>query len=323
MDANTTITTAGAPFNDPTDCVDLVIRTADNVDFYVLSGLLSLKSPSSFFRHVLKNSQHTEERDGLPVLEVKEDSDTFRTILLLCYPDLAPQIESVDQIVAVTKALNKYCMDHTLEKFMQIVIASPLMRKQPLEIFAHAVVNGWRVLGEAAAKNVLATPFDDPEAELEESENLNNINTLQYVRLRNYHRRCRRVAQDVLKNPKGASWLKGNNPELLFTCDTTNKCRWCGEYDGMNWISPPGFYTHPWFSNYLTKVKAEMLQRPWPAIALDDVLIAEAVTNSISQCPKEEWKKIAISQVRLCGKYLMEEIDRQISQVPLNIDWTK
>ncbi|PBK93663.1 hypothetical protein ARMGADRAFT_1012482 [Armillaria gallica] len=99
------MTIADAPFDDPTDSVDIVIRTADNVDFYVLSILLSLKSPSSFFRHVLKNNQHTEERDGFPVLEVEEDSDTFRTILLLCYPNVAPQIKSVEQIVTVKKAL--------------------------------------------------------------------------------------------------------------------------------------------------------------------------------------------------------------------------
>ena len=85
------ITTADAPFNDPTDSVDLVIRTADNVDFFVLSGLLSLKSPSSFFRHALQNNRDTEERDGLPILRVKEDSATFRFILLLCIHTLLPR----------------------------------------------------------------------------------------------------------------------------------------------------------------------------------------------------------------------------------------
>ncbi|KAK0234107.1 hypothetical protein IW262DRAFT_1452648 [Armillaria fumosa] len=134
MAANTTMTIADAPFDDPTDSVDLVVRTSDNVDFYVLSGLLSLKSPSSFFRHVLKNRQHTEEKDGFPVLEVEEDSDTFRIIFLLCYPDVTPQIKSVGQIGAVKAALDKYCMDHAQEKFMQMVTASSLMKEQALQI---------------------------------------------------------------------------------------------------------------------------------------------------------------------------------------------
>lgn len=70
-------TAANALFNDSTDDVDLVIRTADNVDFFVLSALLSLRSPSSFFRQVLLGNTNTEVRDGFPVLEVKENSDVF------------------------------------------------------------------------------------------------------------------------------------------------------------------------------------------------------------------------------------------------------
>ncbi|KAK0434799.1 hypothetical protein EV421DRAFT_1909099 [Armillaria borealis] len=316
-----TITIADAPFNDPADSVDLVIRTADNVEFFILSGLLSLKSPSSFFRHVLKSSQHTEERGGFPVLEVEEDSDTFRTILLLCYPDVDPQIKSVDQIVAVKKALDKYCMDHTLEKFIQTVTVSPLMKEEALRIFALALVNGWRVLGEAAAKSTFTIPLNDPEAELED---LCSINALQYVRLRNYHRKCRLAAEDLL-DPSLAPWLKGKETELLFLHNwVTSKpmCRWCGKY--LEYSHVVRFHTHPWIDDYFAAVKTEMRRRPHPEFALDDVIIADAVTKSISQCYyHEEWKKIATSQVRLCGKLLKEEIDKRISQIPLNIDWTK
>ncbi|PBK93667.1 hypothetical protein ARMGADRAFT_1030251 [Armillaria gallica] len=217
-------TTADAPFNDPTDCVDLVIRTVDNVDFFVLSGLLSLKSPSSFFRQVLQGSHHTEERDGLPVLEVKEDSETFRLILLLCYPHAPPKIKSVVQLVAVGKALDKY--------------------------FA----NGWKELGEAAAKNTLNVP-PDSEVELED---LRRTDALQYVRLRDY----------------------------------------------------PG-------------VKTDVLLRPCSEIALDDNIIFEAAMDSISECKPDGWTNIASGQISQFAKLLAGEIDRMISQVPLNIEWTK
>ncbi|KAK0500999.1 hypothetical protein EDD18DRAFT_1348439 [Armillaria luteobubalina] len=313
------IRTAGPPFNDPTDCVDLVIRTADNVDFFVLSGLLSLRSPSSFFRHFLKNNQNAEERDGFPVLKVEEDSNTFHTILLLCYPNVAPQIKSVEQIVSVKKALDKYRMDHILELFVQMVIASPLMKEQALRIFAHAVFNGWRTWGEAAAKDALAIPLDDPGVEL---ENMDYIDTLQYLSLRDYRRECRRVAQDMLLHPNTAPWLEGKASELLFLHDNTNRCRWCGSFLDF-WLSSPPFRTHPWVTEYLIAVKTEMLRRPRPEIALDAIITADAVTKSVSQCPKEEWKKIAVSQIHLCGKLLMEELNRQILQVPLDIDWTK
>ncbi len=224
----TLITTAGAPFNDPADSVDLVIRTADNVDFFVLSGLLSLRSPSSFFRHALQSNRHTEERDGFPVLEVKEDSDTFRTILLLCYPHENIQIESIEKLLAVGVALEKYCMDYAIGRFEQIVIASPLIRRQALRLFVLAFQNGWRKLGEAAAKNTLFIPLNKEVA----IEELSDIPALQYVILRDYHRKCSDAAQ---VNP--------NSQEILF---------WMGQKGAKSFkfLGP-----HPWQCEDLVRVK--------------------------------------------------------------------
>ncbi|KAG7451922.1 uncharacterized protein BT62DRAFT_926115 [Guyanagaster necrorhizus] len=124
------------PFNDPNDSVDLVIRTSDNVDDLVLSGLLSLRSPWSFFRHALQSSRHTEERDGLPVLRVEDNSATFRYILLLFYPNERPvEIESIEDVSAVGVALKKYCVDYAIGRFEKTVIVSSLMREQALRLF--------------------------------------------------------------------------------------------------------------------------------------------------------------------------------------------
>ncbi|KAG7451915.1 uncharacterized protein BT62DRAFT_926107 [Guyanagaster necrorhizus] len=308
--------TADAPFNDPTDSVDLVIRTADNVDFFVLSVLLSLRSPSSFFRHVLQPNQHTEERDGLPVLEVKEDSDTFRTILLFCYPYASPEIKSVEQLVAVGKVLDKYCMDHTLERFIQTVIASSLIKEHAMGVFAHAVGNGWKELAEAAAKNMLTAPFDS-EVELED---LRCIDALQYVRLRNYHRRCGKAAQ-ALTPENHMPWLKGKTSDFLFL-GSNDWCTLCGGYTTPWTIGDKTLYAHGWLNNYLVTVMAEVLGRPSSDIALDENIIAQAIANSISQCGAN-WAEVAGNQIHRFARLVAEEIDRRISQEPLNIDWAK
>ncbi|KAK0234108.1 hypothetical protein IW262DRAFT_1290998 [Armillaria fumosa] len=283
--------TADAPFNDPTDSVDLVIRTADNTDFFVLSGLLSLKSPSSFFRHVLRTNQYTEERDGLPVLEVKEDGGTFRIILLLCYPYASPEIKSIKQLAEVGTALEKYCMDNAMERFVQTVLASSLIREQAVQVFVHAVANGWKILGEAAAKHKLAIPLDTETP----FEDLKRIDAFQYASLRDYHRLCNIAVKVIRPTASSMPWLEGKESEVPILLFGT-QCRLCRQQLAQSWrIGERNFAAHSWL----------------------------AAAKSISQCNSAQWAKNAGSHILQFATLVAEEIDRSIAQVPLSIDWTK
>ncbi|KAK0466013.1 uncharacterized protein EV420DRAFT_1743891 [Desarmillaria tabescens] len=294
------ITTTDAPFNDPADNVDLVIRTADNVDFFVLSILLSLRSPSSFFRQVFQGgNKHTEERDGLPVLEVTEDSDTFRTILLFCYPCAAPEFKSVQKFLAVGVALEKYCMERAMERFIQAVLASSVISEQPLRVFALAVANGWKAIGEAAARNTLAMPL-------------------------NYHTRCGKAAQIQPEKGLQHQWITREISSLLFL-QRSYSCPWCNNRRLNEVMRNNGraIYAHSWLTGtYLRLVDAKVLLEP--QVALDDHIIDQAVFASTKECNSsmhDKWTSIAGSQIRLLGKIVAEEIGRRISEVPLNIEW--
>ncbi|KAK0500973.1 hypothetical protein EDD18DRAFT_786187 [Armillaria luteobubalina] len=320
----TLITTADAPFNDPADSVNLVIRTADNVDFFVLSGLLSLRSPSSFFRHALQNNRHTEERDGFPVLEVKENSDTFQAILLLCYPHADPHIQSIKKLVAVRVALEKYCMDYAIGRFEQVVIASTLMREQALRLFALAIRKGWRNLGEAAAKNTLFIPLNKEVA----IEELNDVSALQYVMLRDYHRKCSDAAQTNFKNeeflfqwfdPKDADSFRFLGPHS----SDHRKCQYMVEVKMGVGNGGRTVKIHSWTSDYIRKVSQKLCETPRPEIALDEKIISRAILSSGVQCQIDNWKDIAASEIQAFAKLMSEEIDRRISEVPLDIKWTK
>ncbi|PBK76244.1 hypothetical protein ARMSODRAFT_948020 [Armillaria solidipes] len=325
-----TITIAGSPFNDPSDGADVVIRTADNVDFFVLKALLSLNSPSSFFRHALQASHHTEERDGLPVLEVKEDSSTFRTILLFCYPYKIPEIKDFAQFTKVGMALDKYCIDNALERFIEAVLASSVIKDQPVRVFSVAVANGWKELAETAARNTLAMPLE-PEVEFKE---FRHINALQHFRLREYHRKCGKVVQDVCVKKDHSTkmlWLgcylkNRSGPTLEFLQSNCLRCQRCQKPLPF-WIdvySREALYSaHRWLGDYLDSVAAQALQRPVSGIAPDEDIILRAIVASMSECVHDVWAKIAASQVRLFGKLLAEEIDKRISEVPLNMEWTK
>lgn len=322
MDTDAQPTIADSPFNDPADNVDLVIRTADNVDFFVLSALLSLQSPSSFFRHALKDSQHTEEREGLPVLDVKEDSQTFRDILGFCYPYVAPKIESAKQIQEVGVALDKYCMDRAMERFVQAVFASSVIREQPLRVFAVAIANGWKEIGEPAARNTLAIPLNQAISDVEE---LNLITGRHLYLLQDYHTRCGKAAQIPALAGGSFHWLSEKTSGLTFLQCNNTKCLWCNK--GIGFLTEVGgalLYCHPWLTNtYFRLVNSKLLLEPRPEVALEDHIIGQAISASTKECNLDPWPKLSCGLIRSLGKIVAEEIERRISEVPLNIEWKK
>ncbi|KAK0224691.1 hypothetical protein EDD85DRAFT_959408 [Armillaria nabsnona] len=307
------ITTADAPFHDPADSVDLVIRTADNVDFFVLSGLLSLQSPSSFFPHVLQGNRYTEERDGF--------------ILLLCYPNGHPGcIKTIEDVSVIGDALEKYCMDYATERFENVVGASALIKDQALQLFILAIQKGWRNLGEAAAKNTLFVPLNKEVA----IEELNDISALQYVMLRDYHRKCSDAAETNLKNekilflwidPKDADSFKflGPHPSEYYG----RKCQNMVEVTMRGDNGDRKVKIHGWTSDYIREVSQKLCETPRPEIAFDEKIISRAVLSSGAQCQIDDWKDIAVSEIQAFAKLLSEEIDRRISEIPLDIKWTK
>ncbi|KAK0455607.1 uncharacterized protein EV420DRAFT_552502 [Desarmillaria tabescens] len=306
------ITTADAPFDDLADNADLVIRTDDNVDFFVLSALLSLGSPSSFFHQVLQGNKHTEERDGLPVLRVEEDSDTFRDILLFCYPYATPKIGSIEQFMEVGMALNKYCMDLATERFIQTVLVSSVISEQPFRVFALAVANGWKEIGEAAARNTLSMPLNQVVSDIEE---LGVISARHRYRLQDYHVRCGKAAQIRAGMGVSLPWLDQKTSGLTFL-RRDSVCPWC--CSGIRFVaygdSGERLYSHGWLvDTYFQLVNAKLLLEPWPQVALDDHIIDQTIVASNKQCGAH-WNSIAGSQILRLGKIVAEEIDRRISK---------
>ncbi len=302
------ITMTDPPFNDASDLADLVIRTSDKVDFFVHRAFLLLRSPSSFFRHVLEGSHHTEEKGGLPVLEVNEDSTTFKVILLFCYPYGTPELTNIEQLLSVGMALDKYCMDHTFERFVQTVIASPLIKEQPLRVFAVAVANGWKVLGETAARNTLGVPLDGVESDVEE---LDGISARHLQRLLNYRKRCRETTRI-----RWMIWLSDQpGCELL---DPSSKCRRCQEtLQSSRFCGGKGrLFSHSWLNNsYMKLVKEKLLVDPRPQVAFDDGIIRGAILASIKECNSDSWIRSASSQIHGLAQLVAAEIEKRILEV--------
>ncbi len=249
------------------------------------------------------------KRDGFPVLEVEDDSDTFRTILLFCYPYIAPEMESVQKFRAVGEALDKYRMDRAMERFVQAVLASSMISEQPLRVFAVAVANGWKTLGEAAARNILATPFNQAISDVEE---LNELSARNLLRLEEYHVRCGKAAQIQVRRDS-LPWLRRKTSGLLFL-QKTPYCQWCGgpnRFFDLGYANAESLCGHAWLTyTYFQLVNTKLLSEPWPQVALDDHIIDQTIFASTKECGGQ-WEKIAGSQVRRLGKIVGGGGDRQ------------
>ncbi|KAK0185116.1 hypothetical protein F5146DRAFT_1144322 [Armillaria mellea] len=206
-------------------------------------------------------------------------------------------------------------MDYAIEWFERVVNTSALMRDQAIHLFILAIRRGKRNLDEAAARNILFVPLNKEVA----IEELNEISALQYVMLRDYYRKCSDPAQTDLKTG-----------EVLFQFLHPHPSDYYGrQYKNMVEVKMRGndggrkVKIHSWTSDYIREVSQKLCETPRPEITLDAKIVSRAGLSSRAQCQIDNWKDIAVSEIQAFAKLLSEEFDRRISEVPLDIKWTK
>ena len=118
---------------EPFDEGDVILRTADDVDFRVFRVVLSLASP--FFKGLfsLQQPDPTAPND-VPVIPVTEDSTTLTCLLRYCYPIRNPDIDNLDLLSRVLEAAIKYDMDEPTYLAKEVFLT--LMEDDPLHAYA-------------------------------------------------------------------------------------------------------------------------------------------------------------------------------------------
>ncbi|PFH50239.1 hypothetical protein AMATHDRAFT_99685, partial [Amanita thiersii Skay4041] len=149
---------AEKPF-DLTALADVIIRSSDNIDFHVLQALLRLVSP--IFRDMFSLSSGLDNQDdhiknGLPIIDLPEDSESLHFLLTIIYPHIdEPKLDDCHLIWKVCKAAQKYCMDIIEGKLRKLVLASDRMNAEAFRMYAIAVELGWMDVVTIAAQNTL------------------------------------------------------------------------------------------------------------------------------------------------------------------------
>jgi BTB/POZ domain len=162
---------ADIPFSPSSHAADVIIRSSDDVDFYVMKGLLALSSPDSFeTMFSLPQAENIQSQGGLQIVPVTEESRTLRALLLSCYPQgICDETSDGDDIAKAILAAQKYAMDVAEKVLMQTLLSHPVLVEKPLHMYALACHYGLHDLVRVAAKNTLRFPVSklSPSAELD------------------------------------------------------------------------------------------------------------------------------------------------------------
>ncbi|KIL69234.1 hypothetical protein M378DRAFT_38497, partial [Amanita muscaria Koide BX008] len=144
---------AEKPF-DASAKADVILRSYDSVDFFVLKPILCLAS--LVFDHMFSTTQESNEtKNGLPVVDLAEDSTTLYSLLLLLYPYAKKPTNTLEVYTRVAEAAKKYAMDETLQKLKELVMSCDTMVEEPVAAFAVATHFGWVEVMREAAHNSL------------------------------------------------------------------------------------------------------------------------------------------------------------------------
>lgn len=188
------IVDADAPY-DSTVFADAILCTSDNVHFYVVANLLCYVS--QFFIDLFDLNrgavvEQNERKDGFLVIPLLDDSATLRLLLDFIYPRIKdPQLDNVTLFWNASKAAKKYCMDIVEGKLKDRIVASELIKREPLRIYSVAIDLEWDEVANVAARNTLGTQLKDLTYVIE----LRSISGVGFYRFLEYRLRCNASAK--------------------------------------------------------------------------------------------------------------------------------
>ncbi|KAH9921632.1 uncharacterized protein B0H18DRAFT_1020587 [Fomitopsis serialis] len=190
------IVVAAAPFDNSYGDADVILRSADGVDFYLHKNILRIAS--AFFADMfslpqpLPNSPPNGDKaiedassrsaDAPPIIPVSEDQQALDNLLRMCYPVEKPAFESIQDKCSLLRGTTKYQMGEATSRLNKELTS--LCASRPLDVFAAAWSKAWllarysdqgrtgnsnglfRTQAENAIDNMrpdyISHPFEDP-----------------------------------------------------------------------------------------------------------------------------------------------------------------
>jgi len=299
---------AGPPFHDIWPGLTVILRSADNVDFFVLKPVLA--KVSLVFKDMFELPytapdvpplEGDNQRHGLPLVELTENSSTLHTILRLCYPVENPDLSNLEDIRRFLEARRKYM----IEAF-EATIKDALFRvaeSRPFSVFALASRYGLGDVANEAAKQLLSLPLKA----LSDKSALNDITGPQYHRLLQYRRECIRRA---ITEPQ-LMWFNSLSSSFPPAPTTPSSCR--AQFHFYFVSAPPrSLWVPHWWTSYLHKALRLLEDRPRGSTVTSTELL-ERFNEDTGFCQdcREEGK----AALKKFSAALAQEVEKIIAQV--------
>ncbi|KAL7280732.1 hypothetical protein ACG7TL_005674 [Trametes sanguinea] len=275
---------------------DVVIRTADDVEFGVSKDILRIASPVLFERF----SSSTAPFDSPPppptnTITVPETSDVMLALLYACYPIVPPPLTDLPLIVAAFAAAEKYRMDSAIWRSRECLVRLKQdPSSDPLMMYFVACRLGLRDLATDAARKTLQRDlFDETESIKFPDVDSFGVSAGHLWRLLDYHRRCRSAMRSVVDSDP-SSWMSEEWKQKVKICNRNfslaNAC---------------------WFNPYLTSMRG----KAWPSSAdarSESVFNGSMFNVSCSYCEGR-----GVATLFSFAMYVEETLKARESEVPL------
>ena len=302
---------AGPPFHDIMPGLTVALRSSDNVDFFVFKSILAKVSVVFSDMFDLANAapeissplESDNQRHGLPVIQVTEDSGTLNVILRLCYPVENPDLSNLEDIRLFLEARRKYM----IEAFDQTIkdALARIAKSRPFAVFALASRYALEDVANDAAKQMLC--FSEADVLADDSA-LKDLTGEQYHRLTQYRRDCVRKAT----NEPQVMWFSSLSSPYPTTPTTPSSCRTQFHFFFVSSLSPPrSLWVPHWWTTYLHKALQLLEDHPRGRTVVSPDLLGYFF-DSTGVCPdcQEEGK----AALRKFSSALAKEVEKAIAQ---------
>ncbi|KAI0792239.1 hypothetical protein C8Q75DRAFT_805264 [Abortiporus biennis] len=192
---------------------DAILRTRDHVDFYVRKAVLSVASdvfegmfslPELPDNRKRKEPDNGEYIDGIPIVELQEDSSTITTLLQYCYPMPKPKHFDPRKLCNSLYAARKYMMEYAESEL--ITRFESQVGATPYQFYLLASKFGWQREAKIAAEVSLLHEFK-PEFM---PPLLEEVSALVLSRLLKYRESCVDAALNEVGHERKTIWFPPN-----------------------------------------------------------------------------------------------------------------